>query len=198
MPDVEGVPLGDLVDIRLAPWLGPDGIFTVGENDGLPMENLVPCIEPSDLCPRTDRIGPVRRWAILTDDNEPTSAVLEHLDRTLHLMPPRGRRRVRWLPPERFDGRMPLEEEAILVPRIARRLRAIRLPAGHLPTNHSLVVASGLPATLIKTILEDPRVQAQADAYSLRLEDGHRSYTATTLRRIVVPNDLLEHERKAA
>jgi hypothetical protein len=74
----------------------------------------------------------------------------------------------------------------------------VMLPAGYLPTNHSLVVASGMPAGRIKAILEDHRVQEQANAFALRLESGHRSYTATALRRIVVPYDLIEHERKAA
>lgn len=198
VPTVEGVPLTELVDLRLAPWLGPDGTFTVGPDSGLPSGHLVPCVEPEDICPRTDMIRATRRWAILTDDAEPPMAVMEHLDANLHRMPPRGRRRVRWLPPERFDGRLPLTEEAILVPRIAKTLRAIRLPPGHLPTNHSLVVASGLPAAAIKDILDDPRVRAQADAYALRLESGHRSYTATVLRRIIVPYDLIERERRAA
>ncbi len=198
IPEVEGVPLADLVDIRLAPWLGPDGTFTVGPDSGLPREVLVPCVEPTDIEPSCDCIGPTRRWAIMTGDVEPPAAVLEHLDRHLHLMPPRGRRRVRWLPPERFDGRLPLASDAILVPRIARRLRAVHLPAGHLPSNHSLVVASGMPAARLKAILDDHRVQAQADAMALRLEDGHRSYTATLLRRLIVPHDLLEEIHLAA
>ena len=198
VPDVEGVPLTDIVELRLAPWLGPDGTFTVGPGSGLPAEHLVPCVEPEDLCPETDRIGPTRRWAIVTGEDEPPKDVLDHLDATLGRMPQRGRRRIRWLPPERFDGRLPLAEEAVMIPRIARRLRAVMLPAGYLPTNHSLVVASGMPAGRIKAILEDHRVQEQANAFALRLESGHRSYTATALRRIVVPYDLIEHERKAA
>lgn len=198
VPEVDGVPFSDLVELRLAPWLGTDNIFTVDADAGLPAEHLVPCILPRDLCPRTDRIGPTRRWAIVTGDEEPPKQILEHLDRNLHRMPVRGRRRVRWLPPERFDGHLPLPQDAVLVPRLAPRLRAIRLPANHLPTNHSLVVASGLPVERIQLMLNDPRVQAQADALALRVEGGYRSYTATLLRQLIIPNDLIEPERKAA
>jgi hypothetical protein len=50
-------------------------------------------------------------------------AVLAHLDATLGRMPLRGRRKVRWLPPETFAGRLPLDQDA--VPR-----RGISLDAG--------------------------------------------------------------------
>lgn len=197
-PHVDGTPLGELVEMRLAPWLGADNVFMVPSGSGLPEESLVPCVEPSDLCPRTDTIGPTRRWAILTGDERPHEDILEHLERNMHRMPPRGVRKVRWLPPERFDGRLPLQKDAILVPRLARKLRAIRLPAGMLPTNHSLVLVSGRSVESIQRMLLDPRVQAQADALALRVEDGYRSYTATLLRQLVIPNDLIELERKAA
>lgn len=192
LPKVSGVPLSGIVDIRLAPWLGPDGIFTVEAGSGLPDDSLVPCVEPRDIDPRTGEIGPTRRWALLTGDDEPPPAVVAHLEREMERMPPRGRRRVPWHPPERFAGQLPLTREAVLVPRISMGLRAIRLPAGMLPTNHSLVVVSGLDTDAILHILRDERVKAQADALALRVESGYASYTATLLRRLVVPWDLLE------
>lgn len=198
IPEVDGVPLRDLVELRLAPWLGADDIFLVGPDSGLPAELLVPCVEPATLCPATDGLRPTRRWAIVTGDEMPPDSVLEHLDRNLHRMPKRGRRKVRWLPPERFDGRLPLGHDAVLVPRLAQRLRAVRLPAGMLPLNHSLVLVSGLDVPTIQRMLGDPRVQAQADALALRVEDGYRSYTTTLLRQLVIPHDLIEEERIAA
>lgn len=191
VPEVEGILLGDLVDLRLAPYLGPDGIFMVEEGSGLPPEVLVPCIEPKDICPRTGHIGAIRRWAIVTGDEQPHPAVMRHLNEKMDRMPASARRKVPWHPPERFDRHLPLDRDAILIPRLAQRLRAVRLPAGILPLNHSLVVASGLAPDEIVRMLEDPRVQAQADALALRVENGFRSYTATLARQLVIPYDII-------
>jgi hypothetical protein len=191
MPAVEGTPLRDLAAIRLAPWLGPDGIFTVDSKEGLPDHRLVPCVEPEDLDKTTGAVRPARRWAIRTGRDEPEPEVLAHLDRTLDAMPPRGRQKVRWLPPEPFDGKLPLDRDAVLVPRISTELKAFRLPAGTMPVNHNLVVVSGMDADLLIDILESPKVRAQAEAIALRLENGYRSYTATLLRSLVVPIEML-------
>lgn len=185
LPHVDGTPLRDIASIRLAPWLGPDGIFLVGPGTGLPAGHLVPAVEPEDI--DGDVIRPPRRWALATTRDEPPAAILSHLDTTLHRMPPRGRRATRWLPPETFTGRLPLDHDAVLVPRIAQRLRAVRLPAGRLPVNHQLVVVSGLPAATLIAMLTDPAVRAQAEALALRVDGGYRSYTATLLRQLVIP-----------
>jgi len=200
VPDVDGVPLSALVDMRLAPYLGPHGIFTVDAGSGIDPSHLVPCIEPRDICPRTGAIGPTRRWAIVTGDDEPPAQVLEHLDRMLAAMPASARRKVRWLPPERFDHHLPLTREAVLVPRLAPELRAIAIPAGALPVNHSLVLVSGMGVADLKRILADPRVARQADALALRVEGGYRSYTASLLRQLSIPHDLIPDVelRKAA
>jgi hypothetical protein len=47
--DVDGIPLRDIARIRLAPWLGPDGIFLVDGTTRLPREHLVPAVEPADI-----------------------------------------------------------------------------------------------------------------------------------------------------
>jgi Eco57I restriction-modification methylase len=185
LPAVDGVPLREIADIRLAPWLGPDGIFLVDASTRLPREHLVPAVEPEDIDGNV--IRPPRRWALVTTDAEPPAAILAHLDATLHRMPGRGRRTIRWLPPETFTGRLPLDHDAVLVPRIAKRLKAVLLPAGRLPVNHQLVVVSGLPATTIIGMLGDPVIQAQAEALALRVDGGYRSYTATLLRQLVIP-----------
>jgi hypothetical protein len=185
LPEVDGTPLREIATIRLAPWLGPDGIFLVPSGTGLPRDHLVPAVEPADI--DGEVIGPPRRWALVTTEAEPPAAVLAHLDATLPRMPPGGRRGIRWLPPETFTGRLPLDDDAVLVPRIARRLKAVLLPAGCLPVNHQLVVVSGLPAAAILSMLADPAVQAQAEALAPRVDGGYRSYTATLLRQLVIP-----------
>lgn len=117
VPQVDGIPLPEIAEIRLAPWLGPDGIFLVDASAQLPAEHLVPAVEPQDI--DGDVIGPPRRWALVTTETEPPAAILAHLDARLYRMPSRGRRLIRWLPPETFTGRLPLPHEAVLVPRIA-------------------------------------------------------------------------------
>ena len=195
LPEVDGIPLSEIAEIRLAPWLGPDGIFLVSKTEKLPAFEvdsagtctvlLVPAVEPEDI--HGDVIGPPRRWALVTTEAKPPAAVLAHLDATLHRMPSRGRRNIRWLPPETFTGRLPLPHDAVLIPRIAKRLKAIVLPAGCVPVNHQLVVVCGLPPATIIGMLNDPAVQAQADALALRVEGGYASYTATLLRQLIIP-----------
>jgi hypothetical protein len=188
----EGVLLGDLAKIQLAPWLGPDGIFTVADPAPFADAQLVPTLEPEDLDLATASIRRSRRWAFVTRPGQvPPESVREHLLRELERMPPRGRRTGDWwLPPETFAHKLPLDHDAVLVPRIAKRLTPIRLPAGILPVNHNLVVVSGEPPERVIGWLNDPHVQAQADAISLRLENGYASYTATLLRQLRIPKEL--------
>lgn len=188
VPEVDGPLLGDLVTIRLAPWLGPDGIFLLDDPAGLPMDHLVPCFRPEDISEGRDPSPGA--WAIMTSQEEPPERILRHLDERLHLMPKRGRQRIRWLPPETFHGRLPLEHDALIIPRISRTLRTVRLPAGTMPVNHNLVVASGTDPRHLERVLADPRVQAQANALALPLESGYRSYTTTLLRSLRVPQEL--------
>ena len=123
----------------------------------------------------------------MTGNSEPPRAVLAHLDATVGRMPLRGRRKVRWLPPETFAGRLPLDQDAVLVPRIAKRLTRIRLPAGRLPVNHGLVVVSGLPVAAVLSMLDDPVVQAQANARRSASTTATGAFTATLLRQLVIP-----------
>lgn len=202
-PAVDGTPLRDVAGIRLAPWLGPDGIFVVGEGSRLPSfagsaagppeQLLVPVAEPEDIT--GSGLRPPRKWALVTTEAEPPPVVLAHLDANLDRMPLRGRRKVRWIPPETFAGRLPLNQDAVLVPRIAKRLKGIRLPAGRLPVNHQLVVISGLPVATVIAMLDDPAVQAQADALALGIDNGYRSFTTTLLRQLVIPRHHFAHWR---
>ena len=199
LPDVKGIKFSELVNIRLAPWLGPDGIFILDDPDQLPHAKVVPCIMPKGIDPETDKVLPTTKWAIVTGDEKPHPSVLAHLEAAMDKMPARGVRPIAWQPPERFDKHLPLQKEAILIPRIAKKLRPVAIPGGHLPINHSLVIASGLSASTIKTMLEHPIVQEQANILAPRIEGGYRSYTATLLRQLVVPYEAIpESLAKAA
>ncbi len=198
MPAVQGRPLTDIATVRLAPWLGPDGIFIVFDKEGLPQDRLIPCVEPENICPDTDTITSSNRWALLTDKEKPEESVLSHLDENLSRMPNRGQREPRWLPPEPFAGKLPLADDAVLIPRIAKKLRPILLPAGTMPVNHNLVVVAGVPAEQIITMLKHPCVQKQADILALRLENGYRSYTATLLRQLIIPDEVIQDIPEAA
>lgn len=190
LPVVDGKPLTDLATIRLAPWLGPDGIFVVDDPAGLPSSRLIPCVEPEDLNVADGTMTP-RRWAIATDRSEPEPEVVAHIRANYAAMPKRGQRTPDWLPPEPFSGKLPLTHDAILIPRIAKRLTPIRLPAGTMPINHNLVVIAGIAFERLAEMLNHPEVQAQADALSLRLENGYRSYTATLLRQLIIPHSVI-------
>lgn len=155
----------------------------------------MPAVEPRDIT--SGQVREARRWALVTGGAEPPAAVLAHLDATLGRMPESRRREPRWLPPEPFPG-LPLKQDAVLVPRIATHLRAVRLPAGRLPVNHQLVIISGMPADVMIAMLGDPLVQAQADAISRRVDNGYRDYTATRLRDLVIPHHRLAAARGAA
>lgn len=189
----DSVRLGDLVTIQLAPWLGPDLVFTVSDPSAFPHADLVPVVEPEDIDPRLDVIKQTRRWAFVTrPDHPPHPSVLAHLDGQLHRMPPRGRRAVRWLPPETFAHRLPLDVPALVIPRIARCLRAIPLPPGHLVVGHNLVVASGERPEVVAGWLNHPEVQERALQLAPRLENSYRSFTCRSLRDLPIPRAVID------
>lgn len=200
IPDVDGIALENLATIRLAPWLGPDGIFLLDSPDAVPGAKTVPCVLPRGIDATTGEVRPPVKWAIVTGDEPPPASVMEHLEREMPRMPKRGRRDTTpWIPPERFDKHLPLPTEAILIPRIATSLKPVRLPAGSLPVNHSLVLVSGIKADDLTAMLNHPLVQAQADALAPRVESGYRSYTATLLRQLIIPHEVIPAiTRKAA
>lgn len=187
-----GVRLGDLATIQIAPWIGPDGIFQIADPSAFPDADLVPVVEPEDIDPHTDTLKEVRRWAFVTHPGvAPHASVLAHLDGQLDRMPPRGKRATRWLPPETFAHRLPLKAPALLIPRIARRLRTIPLPENVLPTGHNLVLASGARPEVIAGWLNHPEVQAQALQLAPRLENSFASFTTRFLRELRIPHAVL-------
>jgi hypothetical protein len=181
--------LADVASVRLAPWLGPMGIFVVdaAAAAAFPRECLVPAVDTDDL-DEHDLLAAPTRFAIVTADADPGGAVSEHLRQQQARMPARGKRVRFWLPPERIT--LDLTQPGLLVPRIARRLRVIDLPAGVLPINHNLhVVAStsgGLPLNELRELLLSPSTQAWISANAPRLESGFLSITTKLLRRMPV------------
>lgn len=183
-----GPRLEDVATIRLAPWLGPANIFVVDEKfaKGLPVGHLIPAVDTDDVDPHTDELSAPRRFAIKTERHTPPpEAITNHLAREMHRMPKRGIRKTGWLPPEKvFDD---LSKPALLIPRIARKVRAIRLPPGLLPINHNLYVVQAKPEiTLaqIEAILLSDSTHEWLMRNAPRLENGYYDLRSNLIRRI--------------
>lgn len=81
---------------------------------------------------------------------------------------------------------MPLAEDALLIPRIARGLRPVHLPRGVLPVNHNLtVVVPGGDLDALARALMAPDA-ARWIAERARLENGFLSLTTRMLRNLPV------------
>lgn len=186
----DGPVLADVATVKLAPWLGPKGIFLLGSEQAraLPDADLLPAVDSDDIDPETDVLGQPTRFAIRTTrDAEPAGAVRDHLLSSRERMPKRGRLGRWWMPPEAIT--LPLDRPAILVPRIGRRIRAVRLPAGVLPVNHNLYVVAGQDGRSldeIEGILLSEATQAWVARNAPRLEDGYLDIRAGLIRRIPV------------
>jgi hypothetical protein len=89
------------------------------------------------------------------------------------------------LPPEKvFDD---LSRPALLIPRIARKVRAIRLPPGILPINHNLYVVQARPdisLEQIEAILLSDSTHDWLMRNAPRLENGYYDLRSTLIRRI--------------
>lgn len=188
----QGCPkLEDIATVRLAPWLGPANIFVVDSHraESLPQDQLVPAVDTDDVDPQTDELAHPQRYAIRTTRGiMPPKSILDHLDREMHRMPKRGIRKTAWLPPEKvFED---LSEPAILIPRIGRRIRAIRLPPGVLPINHNLYVVQAHPdisLDQIQTILLSDDTHNWLIRNAPRLENGYYDIRSSLIRRIPAP-----------
>jgi len=183
-----GITLGEIAKVTLAPWLGTNGIFVVDEATaaGLPAKHLVPAIDTDDI--RDGQLQTPTRYAIrTTPDCLPPPAIMAHLEANLHRMAKRGLRKTPWLPPESWHKRN-LNEPILLVPRIARSLRPVRVPAGILPVNHNLSIVAGDRVTLdeIEELLSSKEAHEWMQAHAARLESGFFSLSTTLLRQIPV------------
>ncbi len=188
--DHDGPVLGDVATVKLAPWLGPKGIFVLGAEQAkaLPDADLVPAVDSDDIDPDNDALRTPTRYAIRTVRNiEPEGAVRDHLLAQRDRMPKRGRSGKWWMPPESIT--LPLDQPGILVPRIGKRIRAIRMPAGICPVNHNLYVLAGQGGRSlddIEAILLSESTQAWVARNAPRLEDGYLDIRAGLIRRIPV------------
>jgi methylase of polypeptide subunit release factors len=184
-------PLGELAMVRLAPYMGPDGVFSLDTDDAahLPSECLVPCVDAEDVGETALRAP--HRVAIRTSrDTVPPDAVLAHLKATREQLPARARREPFWLPAETW-GPLPLAQEALLVPRVARAIRSVRLPAGVLPINHQHVVLlpHGGSLAALEAALTAPHVGPWLAKHAHRIEGGFYSITTTVLRQLPIVLD---------
>lgn len=183
-----GPTLGDVASVRIAPWLGTPGIFLV---DGcvaatLPADELVPAIDTDDITRGV--LGEPARFAIRTRrETPPSEAVMAHLDRELPRMCPRGRKSVPWVPPESFE-KFDLSQPYLLVPRIAKSLRPVRVPAGVLAVNHNLSIVAAGDRSLeeIEAILSSEKAMDWVSSRAPRLENGYFSITTRLLRSMPV------------
>lgn len=182
-----GPTLGDVACIHLAPWLGTPGIFLVNSDVAarLPVECLVPAVDTDDI--RGGLLRSPSRYAIRTEPGvRPPQAVLDHLAREMPRMSRRGMRsRTPWLPPEPFHG-LDLSSPCLVVPRIAKALSPVRLPAGLLAINHNITIRCLQGHTLeqIAAHLESPEAASWINAMAAPLESGYRAITATLLRQL--------------
>jgi hypothetical protein len=180
--------------VRLAPWLGPHGIFTIDAHQvgRFPDADLVPAVDSDDIDPATDALRPATRYAIRTlKDREPIGAVRDHLQATMARMPKRGQKGRWWMPPEAIT--LPLDCPALLIPRIGRKIRTIRLEPGILPINHNLyVVSAGPDLSLegIQEVLQSDETQNWVLRNAPPLENRYLDIRAGLLRRIPIPGSL--------
>ncbi len=186
--EYKGPTLGDIATVTLAPWLGTSGIFVVDEATAsrLPRDHLVPAIDTDDI--RNGQLMPPKRYAIRTrPDTQPPPEILSHLEANMHRMAKRGLRKTPWMPPESWHNRK-LDQPVLLVPRIARTLRPVRVPIGHLPINHNLSIVAADRSTLdeIEAVLCSEEANAWMQDHAARLEGGFLSLTTTLLRQLPV------------
>jgi tRNA1(Val) A37 N6-methylase TrmN6 len=198
--DPTGPTLKDIAKVSIAPWLGPAGIFVITEDIATVLAQqgatLIPAVDTDDIDRLSESIRPATRYAIQTHRNQqPIKAVSQHLLAQLHRMPKRGQNRCHWIPPETIS--LPLDKPSLLIPRIAKRLRAIRLPPGVLPINHNLSIIQNTETSLdeIQTILLSEKSQQWIKRNAGRLENQYLSITTTLLRRLPVP---FKYKDKAA
>jgi len=180
--------LADIASVRLAPWLGPRGIFNIDEAiaASLPREALVPIVENDDVR-ADDTLGAPRRYAIRTyKDQRPADAIVSHLEAALPRMPQRGKRKTWWMPPETIT--LDISRPGVLIPRIAKRLRAIPIPAGVLPVDHNLHITTSdtLSQSDLINLVTCDEAQDFARLHAPRLENGYLDLRASLLRRIPV------------
>lgn len=186
-----GPTLGDIAEVRCGPWLAKEGIFVVDDNVAEQLRgqvDMVPAVDTDDIDPQVDHLRTPRRFALLTDrKTEPTGQVREHFLAKRHLLPTKCRGPRYWVPPE--TPNLDLSKPSLLIPRIAKKLRVIPLPAGVLPVNHNLSVVAakeGLSLEQLREVLVSEASQAWLERNAPRIDNGYYSIITTLLRRLPV------------
>jgi len=193
-PECAGVALESISTVRIAPWVGPPGVFVVHGDvaERIDGADLVPAIDTDDLQPDGSVRAPWRCVIRTEAAIEPPPAVRTHLERTRHRMPERARLRkdAWWLPPERIDT-LDRSAPVIVIPRIATDLKAYVVPAGVLPINHNLTIVSpcGVDLEVLRRAITADAPRAWVRARAPRLENGYLSITTTLLRQLPVELD---------
>lgn len=193
LPTAEST-LDHVATVKLAPWLGAAGIFVVDEAVAatLPHEALVPVMDTDDVCDGV--LQTPQRYAIRTcPDAEPSAAIMTHLTANMHRMARRGRRKQSWMPPESWHN-LVLDRPCLFIPRIARSLRPVRVPAGVLPMNHNLIIkaADDVALAKIEHYLMTEDANEWMRAHAAPLENGFYALTAPLLRKLPVNLQHLE------
>ncbi len=173
-----GRTIEDVAFVKLAPYLGADGVFAVNEEIAKRLAaegaDLVPLASINDIDPSTDTLGPVKRWGIRTSkDTEPTGAVAEHLQANRHKLADRCKRGAWWLPVESLS--LDISAPSLFVPVICRQLRAIEIPAGRMAYEHHIVVQPKPGHTLdeVKAILLSPESDAWLRSNAAPVENDY-------------------------
>lgn len=190
-----GTTLGDIAQVRLAPWLGPKGLFVIDAGTAAALSpedrlSLIPAADTDCIPPKEDVFVAPTQFAIRTNRaEEPTGWIRNHLLANRDKVPVsrKGVGRPWWLPPETIN--LDTSESTLLVPRIARRIRVIEIPPGVLPINHNLTVCSALPGMSLlelRGLLLSDASQAWIRSNAPRLENGFVSITTRLLRRMPV------------
>lgn len=189
--------LGARAKVRLAPWLGTDGVFLVDAEVAatLPQDHLVPVLAPQDLA--GGQLRPVNRWAVRTYPGQPPAgAVRFHLERNHQKMSVRGRQAGPWSPPESFHA-WDLSRPMLVVPRILSKVEPVWVPPGRLPISHQLAIQcdSADELELVGVALRQPKATEWLREHAPRLENGYHQLSAPLLRRMpldgIFRNDLL-------
>ena len=185
-----GRTLSDVATVRIAPWLGPVGIFVVDAATARSLGDvrMLPAVDTDDIDSATDTLRDPTRFAVVTERAvKPLGTVRKHLLSQRRNLPAKCRGKTYWMPPESIT--LDISKPSLLIPRIARKLRVIRLPAGVLPVNHNLQIVSckdGLSLDALEKILASDLSQEWIRKHAPRLENGFVSITTTLLRRLPI------------
>jgi len=184
----DGPVLADVATVRLAPYLGPVGGFLLdaGQSQAFDAERLVPALDLDDIDFDTGTVRRPTRFALLTDPaEEPTGVVRDHLLAALPTMPKKVREGRWWCPPEPVNR--DLGRPALLIPRIAKGIRAVLVEGGVLPVNHNITVVTderGTGLERLRDALTSDAAQEWVVRHAPRLEDGYHDIRTTLVRRI--------------